>query len=272
MIKCLFIGLGVGVLIIFPFIVLGEEDMNDLDCFIEPSVVVNIGSEVSGIIDTLSVDRGDLVNKGQVLVKLDTRIEKANVELLRARAEMKATMESRKARLEFATREYERKDELFKKGIISLEEIDEAKTNLMISERELQETVEQKQIAELELKQAQAVFNRRIIRSPINGIVVERLLSQGELVDNQPILKLAQLDPLYVEVIAPVTMLGSVQEGQRSEIIPEKPMADVYHGNVKIVDRVIDAASGTFGIRVQLSNPEYTLPAGLKCSVRFFIQ
>lgn len=270
--KYLFVALGVGLLIIFPFIVFGEENMSDLDCFIEPSVVVNIGSEVAGIIDTLSVDRGDFVDRGQVLVRLDTRVEKANIELLRARAEMKATMESRKARLEFATREHGRKDELFKKGIISLEEIDEAKTNLMISERELQETMEQKQIAELELEQAQAVFDRRIIRSPIKGVVVERLLSEGELVDNQPILKLAQLDPLYVEVIAPVTMLGSVKKGQRAEITPEDPMSDVYHGNVKIVDLVIDAASGTFGIRVELSNPEFTLPAGLKCRARFFIQ
>ena len=246
-----------------------ETEVSELDCFIEPYITVNVGSGVPGIIDELMVDRGDFVKKGQVLARLDSRVEDATLELIRARSELVATIESRKARLEFAIREHKRKEELYQEDITALGDIDEAKTNMLIAERELEEAVEQKYIATLELKQAQESVERRIIRSPINGVVVERFLSIGELVEEQPILKLAQLDPLNVEVIAPVTLLGSIKVGDKAEVMPEKPVEGVYIGKVKIVDRVIDAASGTFGIRIELSNTDYSLPAGLKCMVRF---
>ena len=99
--------------------------------------------------------------------------------------------------------------------------------------------------------------------------MTETFLSIGELVDEKPNLKLAQLDPLNVEVIAPVTLLNSIKVGNKAEVMPEKPIEGSYVGIVKIVDRVIDAGSGTFGVRIELSNPDYSLPAGLKCSVRF---
>ena len=55
-----------------------------------------------------------------------------------------------------------------------------------------------------------------------------------------------------------------------AEVRPEKPGGGVLEASVKIVDRVVDAASGTFGVRLELPNPEYRLSAGLKCKVTFF--
>lgn len=241
----------------------------ELDGFIDPYLVVNIGTSVSGVIESIKVDRGDIVRKGQILANLDMRVEKTTVELIREKAAMEATTDLAKARVEFATREQERRKELYEKGIIPDYDMDEAETNLIIALKELQEVEEQKQIAQLELKQAEAVLARRIIRSPINGVVVERFLSPGELASDKPILKLAQLDPLNVEVIAPVSMLGSIKKGEKVEVIPEEPLGKTYIGKVKIVDLVVDAASGTFGIRIELSNRDLSLPAGLKCRVKF---
>ncbi len=124
-------------------------------------------------------------------------------------------------------------------------------------------------MAERELQEAIEVVERRIIKSPINGVVVDRFLCPGERVDDKPIMKLAQLDRLNVEVIAPVTFLGSIKVGDRAVVKPEKPVKGEYTGKVKIVDNVVDAASGTFGIRIELKNSNFTLPAGLKCQVRF---
>ncbi len=256
-----------------PLILLAEEtedaSIPELDCFIEPFIIVNLGSEVTGIIKELEVDRGDFVEKEQIVAKLDTRVEEAAIELLRARAEMIAIIEARKANLEFTIRESDRKKELYKKNIIALDETDLAETQMLIAKRELQEAVEQKHIADLELKKARESIERRIIRSPISGVVVEKHLSIGELVDREPILKLAQLDPLNVEVIAPVSLLNSFRVGDLAEITPEYPIGKSYIGKVKIVDNVVDATSGTFGIRIELPNPDYTIPAGLQCSVRF---
>ena len=241
----------------------------ELDGFIEPYEAANVGTGVSGIIHSIEADRGDLVKKGKILARLDIRVEQSTVNLIKARSEMEASVSLRKTRVEFAEREYGRRKELFEKGIIPDYDMDEAETNLEIARQELQEIQEQVHIAKLELKQAEAALERKIIRSPINGVVVERYLSPGELTSDKPLFRLAQLDPLNVEVIAPVELLGSVKEGQEVEISPERPLNRKFRGKVKIVDRVVDAASGTFGIRIELSNRDLSLSAGLKCRVRF---
>jgi len=247
---------------------LGAEKI-ELDGFIEPYEMVEVGTGVSGIIDSMEVDRGDIVKKGTVLARLDTRVEQTTVDLIRARSEMNAAIALRKTKVEFAAREYERRNELFEKGIIPDYDMDEARTNLELARQELQEIEEQAHITTLELKQAQAALARRIILSPINGVVVERYLSPGELASDKPLFRLAQLDPLNVEVIASVDLLGAIREGQNVEISPEQPVNRTYLGKVKIVDRVVDAASGTFGIRIELSNKNLSMRAGLKCTVKF---
>ena len=214
----------------------------ELDCFIAPSLIANVGSEVAGLIVEVVVDRGDFVKKGQMVAKLDSKVEEA-------------TMELKQAKIEYLTREHKRKNDLFAKGVISFQEIDEAETNLKIASRELDEITQ--------------ILERRKIRSPLDGVVVERLLSPGERVEEKPILKLVRIDPLYAEIYAPARLLGNVRVGDRALIKPEPPGKGEYIGRVKVVDRVVEAASGTFGIRVELKNSNFTLPAGLKCQVRF---
>ena len=239
----------------------------ELDGFIDPFVVVNAGSGVSAIIDTITVDRGDFIKRGDVIARLDSRVAMANMELLRVRAKLDAEIELQKTRLAFSKRKLVRKEKLFKENAIPFENKDEAMTEMVVLQCQLREAVDRKLIAELEFKQAIAVVEKHTIRSPVNGVVVERFLSPGELVDDQPILQIAQLNPLNVEIIASVSLWGSIKEGMSAEIRPESPVEGVYTGYVKIVDNVIDASSGTFGIRVELLNPEYSLPSGLKCRV-----
>ena len=100
-------------------------------------------------------------------------------------------------------------------------------------------------------------------------MVVERFLSPGERVDEEPILKLAQLDPLRVEVFAPVEVLGDIAVGQQAEVTLQAPLRETFTARVTVVDPIVDAASGTFGVRLELPNRRNLLPAGLKCQVRF---
>jgi len=66
-----------------------------------------------------------------------------------------------------------------------------------------------------------------------------------------------------------VELLGAIKVGMQADVTPENPVGQVYKAKVTIVDRVLDAASGTFGVRLELPNPKYRLPAGLKCKVTF---
>lgn len=257
------------VLVLLNLSPLAASDSIELDGLIEPYLIVKVGSPVTGILETVKVDRGDMVTKGQVLATLQSGVEKATMELARARAGMESTILAREQRLQFSQRKQQRMEELYRKKVIPFEEMDESRTNSALAIMELAEAKENKHLAELELKRSIEVVKRMTIYSPITGVVVERFLSAGEHVEDQPILQLAQIDPLNVEVFAPVELLGTIKVGMSANVTPEKPMGTVYQATVKIVDRVVDAASGTFGVRLQLPNPKYGLPAGLKCKVTF---
>jgi RND family efflux transporter MFP subunit len=241
----------------------------ELDGLIEPFLIVKVGSAVAGTIESVKVERGDLVKKGQVLAKLESKVERASLALARARAKMQGTVKSRQARLKYTQRKQQRMEGLFKKKVIPFEEMDESRTNKELAERELEEAMENVGLSELEYKRSIAVVNRMTIRSPIKGVVMERFLFPGEFVEDQPILKIAQIDPLNVEVFAPVELLGRIEIGMVAKVQPMAPVGGSYPAKVKIVDRVVDAASGTFGVRLEIPNPEYRLPAGLRCKVIF---
>jgi len=237
-----------------------------------PYQTIEVGCSIVGVIDKMNVDRSDFVDKNDILCTLEAHVEKAKIELARARLEMLDTsIALQKINYNFAQREFNRKNTLHEKDAISLFERDEAETNMKIANKKIDEVIAQKRIAQVEAKQAEAIVNRMIINSPIAGVVVERYLTSGELVNEQPILKLAQLNPLYVETIVPANHWGKIKKHMKAVILPEIPLKGDFEGMVKIVDQIIDAESGMFGVRIELPNPDYTLPAGLKCRL-YFIQ
>jgi RND family efflux transporter MFP subunit len=241
----------------------------EFDGLIEPRMTVKVGSAVYGVIDTITVDRGDTVKAGQVIATLQSGVERAAMELARARAEMNATIKEKREEMKFAKRKQERLRDLYERKALPLNDWDDAETKRVLAELQLAEAEENKRIAQMEFKRATEVVDRTIIKSPITGVVVQRFLSPGEYIENQAVLELAQIDPLYVEVIMPVKMLGSVKVGMKGMVKPEAPVGGMYTAKVIVVDRVVDAASGTFGVRLELPNPEYRLPPGLKCKVVF---
>jgi RND family efflux transporter MFP subunit len=241
----------------------------ELDCLIEPHTQVALSSPVEGILETTTVERGDYVEKDQILGYLRADMERLNVALARTRLEMEDDIKAKEATWDFGKLKQARHDKLFKKNIISSQERDEVKTEARLAELELQKAKNDKRLQALELEQAIENLKLRTLRSPIRGVVVERLVSPGESVKDKSVFQLAQIDPLNVEVIAPVALFGTIKSGMRAEVMPEEPVGGVHLADVKIIDHVIDAASGTFGIRLELPNPNYQLPAGLSCQVRF---
>lgn len=209
---------------------------------IYPNEIVKVSSQVSGILEEVLVERGDIVTAGQVLARLKSGVEKASVELARAN-------------VAFLKRKADRNVELAKKRLIS--------------EHEHDELVNELKKAELQLEEAQERLKLRTITSTIDGVVTERLMAPGDYVGETPIMKLASLNPLRIEVIAPARRYGAIRKGMKAEIRPEAPVGGVYIGKVTIVDRVIDAASSTFGVRIELPNPKLKVPSGLRCRVRF---
>jgi RND family efflux transporter MFP subunit len=236
---------------------------------IEPHRVIKVGSPQAGVLATVDVDRGDFVRKGQVLATLQSDVERAAMELARFKAGMDAGIKAKQGGLLFYEGKRQRIEQLHKKEMAAQAEMDEAETNRLLAEMQLKESLENKRLSELEYKRAAEIMHRMTIRSPIDGVVMERLSSPGEYVEKEPVLKIGAINPLNVEVIMPAALLTTVKVGMHATVIPEAPVNGQYTATVKIIDRVVDAASGTFGVRLQLPNPGNRLPAGLKAKVIF---
>lgn len=250
----------------------GAQVADDIpyDCLIEPSVSVELGSAVRGVVDNVRVRRGDKVTKGGVLVELDSRVQRATVALAKARSENTAELVSREESMKLARKLLTRFQGLYADNNVSQQQVEEAESQAVINESNWHQAQENQVLAQLELAEAQQVLAMRTIASPITGVVVERLIAPGELVnDDEPIFRLATLDPLHVEVILPASEFGKVRVGSAALVFPEGPISGEYPGRVDIVDRVVDAGSGTFGVRIVLPNPDQRLPAGLGCGVDF---
>jgi len=211
-------------------------------CLVEPNMVVDLSSPVIGVISRIEVDRGDRVTAGATVVKLRSEVEHAEVNLKRAQ-------------VEFGKTTVKRNQELFDQKLISAQERDEI--------------VLDSEISRLELATAQARLRQKSIVSPITGLVLERLMDPGEYVGEEPILRIASIDPLYVEAIMPKKLFGAIHTLVEAEVTLEEPVGGTYAASISVVAPVIDAASGTFSVRLLLPNPDAVIPAGLKCTVRF---
>ncbi len=240
-----------------------------LDCLIEPFTVVDVSSPVEGVLEELAVERSESVTEGQILATLEASVEKSNVELARARADTDGEISAAQTSLNYAQRKLNRINELYNKQATASNQKDEAETEVRLAKLSLQQAKEKKRLAELELQRALDALELRTLRSPINGVVVKILKSPGESVKDRPILNLAQINPLKVEVIVPAKQFGRIKPGQLATIMPDNMPKKRYQAKVTIVDRVIDAASGTFGVRLELPNDKYKIPSGLSCRIIF---
>jgi RND family efflux transporter MFP subunit len=242
----------------------------EFDCLIEPRVTTKVGASVTGLISRVMVNRGDLVKAGQVIAMLESSVEEANVALSDARALNDTQLHSATARLGFLQRKSERKEKLKNKEVVSAEAFDEAETEATVARHSLREAELNLRLAQFEKERADAILRLRRIVSPIDGVVTEKALSEGEYrYETNHIVTIAQLDPLYVEVFVPIAFFGQTRPGAEGVVEPQKPVGGRYTGKVIVVDRVLDAASDTFGVRIELPNPSLALPAGLRCKVRF---
>lgn len=251
----------------------GTAVAGSFDCLIEPTQTVEVASPVTGLLDRVMVKRGDRVTKGQVVAVLESRAEHAAAELARFKSEQIGPTSLAENKAEFTKRKFERRRTLATERLAAQQESDDAESEFRLAESEVQVAKENRQIARLEFQQQSSLLNLRTIRSPFDGVVADQMAYPGEVVEpsgaRKAILKLAQLDPLRVHVILPKDAFGKVTIGMQIDVLPEIPTGSRYVARVKSVDRLIDAASGTFVVLLEMPNPKLETPSGVKCRALF---
>lgn len=239
------------------------------DCIVTPSETIEVGSAVPGVLQQVLVDRADPVSAGQVIATLDARVEQANLDIAHFRANSDTEVKLREAARDIDQRTQRRLSSLAAQKVASKQDRDRALRDAQLSMWRARQAKDDLQLAELELARAQVALEQRVIRSPIDGVVMARLRHAGEYVDDQPLLRVVKLDPLHVEAILPMHLFGRIQQGMAATVASEFSADMTHQATVAAIDPMGDASSGTFGVRLVMDNPDAAIPAGLKCRVQF---
>lgn len=243
----------------------------DHDCVIAPRQTVEIRAASPGLVEDVRVRRGDAVKAGQPIVVLDSSQERAGLDVAAFRATMTGAQKVAEARVDFSTRKAARQVDLAAQHFISVQDAESAQAERRLAEAELLNAQESRRLAALEQKRLAEQLRLRTLRAPFDGIVTERLLHPGELAGSddasKPILKLADLSVLHIEAVLPAALWSRVQPGQAATVRPAMDGLPALTARVTVVDRVLDAASDSFGLRLEVDNPQARVPAGIRCRV-----
>jgi RND family efflux transporter MFP subunit len=214
----------------------------------------------------IGVKKGDRVKKGEVVVRLDDAEQQARV------AELDAQIAVARVAIERASLSFDRIKRLRATKNESAEREDEARLALASAEA---------QVRQLEAARATAMvwLEWTVIRSPIDGVVLEKLADPGELVTPQTfggtrgpssaLLSLADPNDLQVEVDISEADLPKVSLNQRCRVSPEAWPEKVYAGRVSEIAPEANRQKGTLQIKVQIEQPDRFLTPELSAKVEF---
>jgi RND family efflux transporter MFP subunit len=243
----------------------GAIEAMPLDCLVVPQRTADVAFGTSGVVEEILVDRGDRVKKGDLLGRLDASIEAANLAIARERLSEVATLQSARAQLRTTKIKFQRNEALRDKEIVAAAKFEEAELENEIARIRVVEQEEAQQLKQLEVRRADAALALRSMRSPFEGVVVERHVAPGEYVENRRAITVAQIDPVYADVIAPAAMFSRFKKGQKIKVTLSQPNAIEVVGEVSVIDPYVDGASETFRVRIAIANPNYSVVPGFRC-------
>jgi len=237
-------------------------------CLMRPRQILQVGSPVFSVLSDVFVDRASWVRKGDVVAKLNSTVEEAQLALDRDRAANATAIESARSELQYYQRELGRRQQLAGNMFSKANEIDEMTTKADQARIAIRKAEADQRLAGLEANRSQRQLELRLIRSPVDGVVIELKLMPGEFVyETTPIMTIAQVDPLSVELVIPASQYLAVVLGESLDVHLEYPLDLIRAAKVDAVDPVVDPASDTFRVRLSLPNPTRSIPAGIRCSV-----
>jgi len=241
-----------------------------IDCLIEPRSMVRIAAAEEGRIEEVLVSRGDAIAAGDPLIRLDDQVQALRAEIARARAGTDLDIRSGETRLELRREELARAERLAERNVGALTSVDEARIEVALTEIAIEEARLAAAQAAIEAQLTEEILARRTVRAPLAGVVVAVEVSPGEYARREDeVLTLAIIDPLYVEVFASAAYFNRLDIGDTYMVSQTTPIVGSFKATVTVIDQVFDAASNTFGVRLELPNPDGGIPAGTRCKVDF---
>lgn len=204
---------------------------------VEAEEETEVVAKVSGVVERLMVEEGDYVKAGDALATLDDEV-------------LKVQLEQAEANLKRLENLYDRNIDLYEKQLISTEEFQQSKY-----EYEQQKAAYEMQ--ELNLKYTS-------IRTPISGVVAKRMVKVGNMVlQNNPTFKVTGLDPLIAILHIPEKHLSMLGKNQRVKLKVDALGETRFEGRIKMISPVVDPATGTVKVTVEIKDESGELMPGM---------
>jgi len=239
-------------------------------CLIDAQSVNKLTSATPGTLSKVEILRGDHVGAGQVIARLESDVEQTMYEAARLKAESDAIIHAREADKDNADKKLQRVKQLQTNNYATLASLEDATKEAIVAKYALEAARLDKDLAIAEAARLKAIIERRLIRSPVDGVVTRVDLHAGEFADaTNPVATVAQIRPLMVEVYLPVDAYPLVSIGMQARIKPQEPIGGSEMAEVVTKDPQIDSASGMFQLSLRLPNKDEAIPAGLRCTIEF---
>lgn len=211
---------------------------------------VTVSAEVSGVVERVLADLGDVVQAGQPLVQISVK------ELGAAFERAEGALARAEAQAEEAARRRARAEELNKRGLISRQDAEGLESEDRAARAAVKERRGEMEIARVRLANA-------TIRAPIAGQIRRRIVSAGEFIeDKKPVMVLVSSHPLKLSVQVPERFAGEVRAGQPVEVSVEAYPGKTFGGKVTRVAPAVAVESRSFGVEAEVPNKGGVLKAG----------
>jgi|AntAceMinimDraft_17_1070374.scaffolds.fasta_scaffold02220_4 HlyD family secretion protein len=233
---------------------------------LNPIITVDVGTQVSGIIDKIYVDFNSKVRQGQVIARLDTNFLAASL------LDAKANLEKSKSKLDYDEKNYKRIKQLYESKIVAETDYETALYNYETAKANYQSAKAQIERAKINLKYA-------TIKSPISGVITSRNVDEGQTVAasfNTPTLFTIAKDLTKMQVEADVDEadIGQVRNGQRVEFSVDAFIDEIFQGTViqirlkpEVIQNVV-----TYTVIIEAPNPELKLMPGMTANITVYVK
>ncbi|MBV60272.1 efflux RND transporter periplasmic adaptor subunit [Abyssibacter profundi] len=197
---------------------------------------VMVSAELPGVVENIAFDSGQRVQRGDLLVQLDTSTDRAQLAAL-------------EAQLRLARSDLQRQNELRRRGTNAQADLDAAKANAAQ--------------LEAQIESQKATIAKKAIKAPFDGEVGIRRVDIGQYVAaGTGIVSLQQLDPILVDFTLPEQRLGEIETGQIVRLTVSSASETAFTGHITAIEPSVDQATRNFAVEARVDNVSRRLRPG----------
>lgn len=242
-----------------------SDELSEVEGYLEPIKRIDVSTVETGIIESIQVKEGDIVSRGQTLVRLDREVLEKSLAVAKAESEAVGSLNTAKAELKLQENRFEILKNLFDKGHGRPSELERARADVEVARGRVLRAEEEILIRRRQMKQIEAKLAVRDIVSPIDGIVIEIHKDPGEAVSpNQPeLVTVVDINQLKCVFDVPSKLASNLKSNMDVTLLSES------HANIKGLIQwkspIMNPDSETIKVIVRIDNSNRELISGHHC-------